>query len=223
MKKPPNLIIKVNPQEDENFMNYLPSTKVANLAGVSHSVAMPAIVKSSNLLKKPLIPRHSTALGGNNKIIGYSVSPEVALMVSLQYNNAMRLQLINHIADTQPDYYKSMLNNVITRPHDPRAWHERITFAEPTLNATADTYVRISDVANQLRMKSMQVYPLLVEAGLLRLATKANKQELKAKDYRITLLGRHYILEYRKAGDSYFVYDKLPIISILRAIHASRV
>ena len=203
------------------FADYLPTTKVALLAGVPHSRLLPIVVKTSSVLKEPLIERHGLTVAFNTDVLstmGYTVSPTVALNVILHFNANVRNNLLNHVQATSPAYYDAMLNTVTAKPKNNLAMHKRITYAKPTAEPTADDFVRHSLLCKYLKLNTSKLYLCLIEAGLLKHMPKD-----RVFGYKITALGMDYIREYRSKNSNYFVYDKKPIIDILRSIAAVKV
>jgi hypothetical protein len=203
------------------FAHYLPTTKVALLAGVPHSKILSAVTKTCAILNEPLIERHGLLVAIDTEVTtayGYTVSPTVALLVALQFNVTMRNNLLNHVATVDEAYYNSLLDTVTARPKSHLPIHKRITYAPPTEQPTAEDFVRHSVLCNKLKLTKGKLYLRLVEAGLLRAMPKD-----KLYGYKVTALGTDYIREFRTKETRYLVFDYLPVIDILRSIAAVKV
>lgn len=206
------------------FSNHIPSTVVASMAATAHSKIITSIVKCNNLLNEPLVAKYKQLTAVNTdmtQVNGYTVSPAVALLVATQYNNALRHKILEHLKSIDEDYYNSIIESTTYNPAKSikhKAWNKRIIFAAPTELPTVEDFVRHAQLANVLQLTVNKLYMRLVEAGLLREAPKD-----KIFGHKITALGSDYIREYRSKDKNYFVFDKKPIIDILRTIAASKV
>jgi hypothetical protein len=203
------------------FAHYLPTTKVALLAGMPHSKILSAVTKTCAILNEPLIERHGLLVAIDTEVAtayGYTVSPTVALLVALQFNVTMRNNLLNHVQDIDETYYNSLLDTITARPKSHLPMHKRITYAPPTAEPTGDTFIRHSPLSTKLKTTVPKLYLLLIEAGLVRHMPKD-----KIYGYKVTTLGSDYIREYRTKETRYLVFDYLPVIDILRSIAALKV
>lgn len=168
-----------------------------------------------------------------NPKLGYLISAQCAFLITMRVNPDLAVHLLPLVPNTAIDGFIGNID-VLSMPKPVLGNLLPTDIALPTTNdnMTANSFCNISYLTKCLHIKQADTYNLLVSSGLLRKGNNTGRpvklrSKLRASNavpkavhdgitYRPTPIGERYIREYNDGTKRYLVYDKQPVLKILR-------